>query len=150
MESISMDGKPAVQRRLLDTPEKEVGGLRWATEPNSFCQLSADYCFMFCAIPTGPEETLVVSKWLVHQDAVEGVDYDVQNLIETWTKTNLQDRALAENNQRGVNGLGYRPGPYSEEAEDFVINFQNWYREMVRAVAAQATGRSGDSQLGLG
>ena len=88
---------------------------------------------MFSVFPIGPEETLVVSKWLVHRDALEGVDYDIEKLTETWTATNLQDRALAENNQRGVNGMGYIPGPYSQDAEDFVIRFADWYRQEARA-----------------
>ncbi len=82
---------------------------------------------MFSAMPVGPNETLVVSKWLVHKDAVEGVDYDVETLAELWTKTNLQDLELAENNQRGVNALGYTPGPYSQEAETLVMHFVDWY-----------------------
>ena len=91
-----------------------------------------EYCFTFSAVPVGPEETKVVSKWFVHRDAVEGVDYDVDRLTETWTRTNLQDRSLAENNQRGVNGYGYVPGPYSQDAEDFVIRFARWYRAQLR------------------
>ena len=78
-------------------------------------------------MPIGPEETAIISKWLVHKDAVEGVDYDLERLTELWTKTNLQDRDLCENNQRGVNSLGYTPGPYSEEAEALVMRFSDWY-----------------------
>jgi Rieske 2Fe-2S family protein len=135
MESISRDGKPVVARRLGEIEARGTGALWWAIEPNNFCHAFSDYAFMFSAIPVGPQETRVVSKWLVHKDAVEGVDYSVDELIETWTKTNLQDRDLAENNQRGVNGLGYAPGPYSQEAEDFVIRFAQWYRDVVRAAA---------------
>jgi Rieske 2Fe-2S family protein len=47
----------------------------------------------------------------------------------------LQDRELAENNQRGVNGLGYVPGPYSQDAEDLLICFGNWYRAAARSAA---------------
>ena len=32
---------------------------------------------------------------------MEGVDYKVDRLIHMWNETNLQDRDLAENNQRG-------------------------------------------------
>jgi Rieske 2Fe-2S family protein len=134
MESISADGRPVVRRRLLELEEKEIGGLWWAMQPHSFCHALSDYAFMFSAIPVGPQETRVESKWVVHKDAVEGVDYTIESLTETWTKTNLQDRALAENNQRGVNGLGYVPGPYSLD-EDFVILFGDWYRAMVRSAA---------------
>jgi Rieske 2Fe-2S family protein len=58
---------------------------------------------------------------------VEGVDYEVDRLIHMWDATNRQDRDLAENNQRGINGRGYRPGPYSEENEPLVRRFIDWY-----------------------
>jgi Rieske 2Fe-2S family protein len=135
MESLSMDGGAAVARRLIVIDEKETGALWWAIEPNIFCHAFSDYAFMFSAIPMGPSETCVVSKWLVHKEAVAGVDFTIGGLTETWTKTNLQDRELAENNQRGVSGLGYQPGPYSSEAEVFVIRFTNWYRAIARAAA---------------
>jgi glycine betaine catabolism A len=137
MESLSMDGKPVVSRRLIDVQEREIGGFRWATEPNSFCHVLPEYAFMFSAIPVAPQQTIVISKWLVHRDAVEGIDYTVEGLSEIWTKTNLQDRALAENNQRGVNSVAYSPGLYSEQSEDLVIRFANWYRTEAR-FAAQA------------
>jgi Rieske 2Fe-2S family protein len=63
---------------------------------------------------------------------VEGVDYDLARLVETWDVTNRQDRDLAEMNQRGVNGRGYRPGPYSTEGEAFVLRFIDWYVSRVR------------------
>jgi Rieske 2Fe-2S family protein len=132
MESISMDGGAVVSRRLIEVREKEIGGLWWAIQPHSFCHALSDYAFLFSAIPVGPQETRVESKWLVHKDAVEGVDYTIERLTETWTKTNLQDRELAERNQRGVNGIGYVPGPYSVD-EDFVVWFGNWYRATVLA-----------------
>jgi Rieske 2Fe-2S family protein len=138
MESVSMDGKPVVARQLGAPGGTEIGGVRWAIEPASFCHVLPDYAFMFSAIPASTQETRVVSKWLVHKDAVEGVDYTIDSLIELWTTTNLQDRELAENNQRGVNGLGYVPGPYSQHAEDLLIRFGDWYRAAARS-AAQST-----------
>jgi Rieske 2Fe-2S family protein len=134
MESISTDGQPVVNRRLIALDEKEIGGLWWATQPHSFCHALSDYAFMFSVIPVGPQETRVESKWVVHKDAVEGVDYTIESLTETWTKTNWQDRELAERNQRGVNGIGYVPGPYSLD-EDFVVRFADWYRALVVSAA---------------
>jgi glycine betaine catabolism A len=139
MESISPDGKPVVTRRLIGLEDKEIGGLWWAMQPHTFCHALSDYAFMFSVIPVGPQETRVDSKWLVHKDAVEGVDYTIESLTETWTKTNLQDRELAENNQRGVNDIGYVPGPYSLD-EDFVVRFGDWYRAMVLSAAERASG----------
>jgi Rieske 2Fe-2S family protein len=131
--SMTIDGEPVVKKPMCEAGDGDIGSLRWAIEPHSFCHATADHLFMFSALPVGPNETLVVSKWLVHKDAVEGVDYDVEKLAELWTKTNLQDLELAENNQRGVNALGYTPGPYSQEAETLVMHFVDWY-------CARATG----------
>ncbi len=135
IESISMDGKPVVNRRLIESSESELGGFRWATDPNSFAHALVDYVFMFSVIPVGPQETHILCKWLVPKDAAEGVDYKLENLIETWMKTNFQDRDLTENNQRGVNSVAYRPGPYSADAEDYVTRFGQWYVSEARAAA---------------
>jgi Rieske 2Fe-2S family protein len=125
--TLSMDGKPVCAKLLCDIASGDIGSMRWALEPHCFAHATSDVVFMFSAMPIGPEETAIISKWLVHKDAVEGVDYDLERLTELWTKTNLQDRDLCENNQRGVNSLGYTPGPYSEEAEALVIRFSDWY-----------------------
>lgn len=53
----------------------------------------------------------------VHKDAIEGVDYRVDDLTDLWTRTNLQDRDLCETNQRGGNSLGYVPGPDNQATE---------------------------------
>ena len=83
-------------------------------------------------MPSGPRETLVTAKWLMHKDAVDGVDYDSSTIAEPWHTTNLQDRDLAENNQNGVDSPGYTPGPYSPEAETLVLRFVDWYCDRAR------------------
>jgi Rieske 2Fe-2S family protein len=100
---------------------------------------------MFSAFPVSPTETLVVSKWLVHKDAREGVDYDLDRLIALWNTTNLQDLALVENNQRGVNSAGYTPGPYSAEAEALLIRFVDWYCAKAGAYVRGRLGRPDDA-----
>lgn len=148
--TLSMDGKPACTKLMCDVADGDIGTMRWALEPHCFAHATSDVVFMFSAMPTGPQETVVISKWLVHKDAVEGVDYDLERLTELWTKTNLQDRDLCENNQRGVNSLGYMPGPYSEEAEMLVMRFVDWYCGEVRRhldEAAPADRRSARPRL---
>ena len=125
--TLSMDGGPACAKLMCDTANGDIGSMRWALEPHSFAHATERHGVHVQRHADRPEETVVTSKWLVHKDAVEGVDYDVENLTELWTKTNLQDRDLCENNQRGVNSLGYVPGPYSEEAEALVMRFVDWY-----------------------
>ncbi len=137
--SLTTDGKLAVQKLMVDTPSPEIGSLRWAIDPHVFCHSTADQTVMFSAMPTGPNETVVTCKWLVHKDAVAGVDYDIDRLTHLWTVTNLQDRDLVEMNQRGVNSFGYVPGPYNDQGEAFVKRFTEWYLDTAcRYVSARA------------
>ncbi|WP_227321867.1 aromatic ring-hydroxylating oxygenase subunit alpha [Acidisoma silvae] len=127
MVSMTMDGQPAVAKLMCPIGDGDIGSLRWALEPHSFCHSSGDFTFMFTCIPISTKETLVLGKWLVHKDAVEGVDYDLDNLVKLWDVTNMEDRDLCELNQRGVDSPAYRPGPYSEVAESLVLRFTDYY-----------------------
>lgn len=140
-QGMSMDGGFSVKKLMCTLGGGDIGSLRWALEPNSFCHSTADYTFAFIALPVSVHETHVISKWLVHEDAEEGVDYTIDALTELWTRTNIQDKALAENNQAGVNSPGYRPGPYSPDAEPLVIGMVDWYCAQAQAyLAAHAHG----------
>jgi Rieske 2Fe-2S family protein len=63
---------------------------------------------------------------LVHRDAVEGVDYDLDALTAVWRATNDQDGTLVARAQKGVANPAYEPGPYSLVEGD-VEAFVNWY-----------------------
>lgn len=130
--SISADGQHLSKKLMCDANNGNIGSMRWAIDPHCFAHATADHVFMFSVMPAGPNETHVYSKWYVHKDAVEGVDYDIESLTSLWTKTNLEDKALAENNQAGVNSIGYTPGPYSQEAEMLAQRFTDWYCHKAR------------------
>ena len=134
--SFTLDGKPAVAKLMGRVGDGNVGSLRFALDPNSFAHATGDYAFLFFALPHGPEETLVHMKWVVNKDAVEGVDYDLDRLTKVWSQTNDQDVWLIENNQRGVNSLGFEPGPYSAVSERTVMEFTEWYCGQVRRALA--------------
>ncbi len=126
-QTLTLDGRPAVRVPLCDGGD--IGSMRWALDPNSFCHATSDSVFAFSAMPTGPNETVVTAKWLVHRDAVEGRDYTIEGLTTLWDITNRQDRDLVEANQRGINSVGYAPGPYNREEESLVLRFVDWYCE---------------------
>lgn len=130
--TISMDGQPVCAKPLTGLNGGNVGSLRWAIDPHLFAHATGDHVFVFSCMPVGPRETHVFSRWYVHKDAVEGADYKVPELTELWLKTNAQDKALAENNHRGVLSPGYVPGPYSPEAEALVVRFSDWYCDRAR------------------
>lgn len=126
-ETISMDGKKVVKKPLGAVKDFTGGSLRWFYFPNTFNHIMGDYAFLFQLLPIGPQETRVNMKFLVHKDAVEGVDYDVETLTRAWVDTNNQDWELVENNQAGVNSMGYKPGPYHPQHERALIDFVAWY-----------------------
>ena len=86
----------------------------------------------FSLTPLGPDKTLLRTTWLVHEEAVEGVDYDPDNLAAVWRATNAQDSHLSAVNHAGIKGDGYRPGMYSVE-EKLVDAFKAFYVERSRA-----------------
>ena len=131
--SMTMDGEPVVKIPMCPAGQGDIGSLRWSIEPHGFAHAAADHLFMFSAVPVSPRETHIISKWVVHKDAVEGVDYKIEDLAELWTRTNLQDRDLVENNQAGVDSPAFRPGPFSEEAEALAIRFVDWYCRTAQA-----------------
>ncbi len=138
--SMTMDGKPACGRRLGIAPGVDAGVLRILHLPNSWNHFMADHAVVFRVLPLGPQRTQVTTKWLVHKDAVEGVDYEVETLRKVWDATNDQDRRLAEENQRGVNSRAYEPGPYSPTFEFGVVEFVAWYAERMQANLAEHGG----------
>jgi Rieske 2Fe-2S family protein len=92
-----------------------------------------DHAVTFMVIPLSAGETLVRTKWLVHQDAVEGVDYDLERLTSVWNATNAQDAHLVELAHAGTSSYGYKPGQYSRFTETQLDNFATWYVERMQA-----------------
>lgn len=131
--AMTMDGKLASQRLLGRLADPDLGSVRMLSLPNSWNHLGSDHVVSFRVLPISPTETEVTTKWLVHKDAVEGVDYDVGRLTEVWSATNDQDRRLVEITQMGVLSSAYVPGPYSSEIEMGVRDFVDWYCQTMRA-----------------
>ncbi|EBA44585.1 aromatic ring-hydroxylating oxygenase subunit alpha [Burkholderia pseudomallei] len=126
-ESQTLDAKVASKKLLGEFRQADLGGLSFWTQPNSWHHFMSDHIVTFSVIPLSAGETLVRTKWLVHRDAKEGIDYDVKNLTAVWNATNDQDRALVEFSQRGAASSAYEPGPYSPYTEGLVEKFCEWY-----------------------
>lgn len=126
--SYTTSGRPAVRRKLSDTVQADrIGTLMLYHYPTTWNHVLIDHAITFRVIPLSATETAVTTKWLVHKDAVEGVDYDLAELIHVWTETNDEDRRIVEENAFGIKSPAYEPGPYSEFHEGGVIQFLDWY-----------------------
>lgn len=131
-ESQTPDGRAACARLLGSMTRKDTGDLHlWGI--NSWNHVMGDHAVVIAAYPVAPDRTLVRTKWLVHRDAVEGVDYDLANLVAVWQATNEQDGALVSRAQAGVESTGYQPGPYSPFTEGALDDFATWYVERMIA-----------------
>ncbi len=126
--SYTLSGKPAVTRGLSDSvTEEKIGALLLFHYPTTWNHVLGDHAVTFRVLPISATETQVTTKWLVHKDAVECVDYTIEDLTRGWTATNDQDRRIVEENQRGVSSPAFEPGPYSPVHEPSVMQFIDWY-----------------------
>lgn len=124
--SESMDGRQ-VAPLMGDYSDPDVGTLRMRTMPNMWMHASCDHAVTTRLLPAGPHSTKVRVAWLVHQDAEEGRDYNLDKLMPFWQLTSEQDWELCAYVQRGVKSHRYRPGPFSTYKEYNVDAFVRWY-----------------------
>ena len=139
--SYTMSGKAAVRRPLSDNvSEPNIGTMLLFHYPSTWNHVLSDHAVSFRVLPVGPKQTQLTTKWLVHKDAVEGVDYTIDELTRVWRATNDQDRRIVEENQIGVSSPAFEPGRYSPPHEGGVIQFVEWYAAaMERALTGETT-----------
>jgi Rieske 2Fe-2S family protein len=131
-ESQTMNTKVASTRLLGDNTRRDLGDTHLWTH-NSWSHFMSDHAVISYLIPLAPDRTLVRTKWLVHEDAIEGVDYALSDLIEVWQATNAQDARLVAINHQGTQDPGYRPGPFSPFTETYLERFSRWYATRLEA-----------------
>jgi Rieske 2Fe-2S family protein len=126
--SYTMSGHAAVRRPLADAVrEPDIGTLLLFHYPSTWNHIMGDHAISFRMLPVSPTETQLTTKWLVHRDAVEGVDYDIAEMTEVWLATNREDQRICQENQIGVTSPAYAPAAYSPVHEDGVVQFVDWY-----------------------
>ena len=126
----SRDGKPVAP--LLGTIKDYDGG---ATDtqigPVSYGLLYCDHVILYRFTPTAVDATDCEVTWLVRDSAVEGQDYELDDLIWLWDVTTIADKRIIQDNQRGVNSRFFVPGPFTP-MEYFTQQFTEWYLDIIR------------------
>ena len=131
--SLTTDGWPASAKPMGDFAHgREPYTAAIHLKPTFAAVCSPDYAVLLRDRPLAVDRTEVTMHWLVRADAVAGVDYDLDNLVKVWDSTNLQDWALCERTQLGVQSRSFRPGPLSGD-EPSVAGFHYAYAEMLAA-----------------
>jgi Rieske 2Fe-2S family protein len=91
----------------------------------------ADHLVVHLLRPIDARHTRWETRWFVSDTAVEGVDYDVNDLTAVWRATNRQDISLCESADRGVRSRRFVPGPLHPEFESAVAATLDLYRELM-------------------
>lgn len=131
-ESQTEDATAASSKLLGKMTRKDLGDTHlWGH--NSWNHFMGDHAVTSLVIPLSADKTLVRTKWLVHKDAVEGVDYDLHKLTHVWIETTNQDADLVARSQAGVSDPAYEPGVYSRFSERALDDFATWYIDRMRA-----------------
>lgn len=112
---------------MVDVPDLDVGSLRLVGMPNFWGHANVDYTMTTQVIPISAHETQIDVAFLVRQDAVEGIDYAVDDVAAVWRATSAQDWQICEHNYAGICSSAYRPGRLSASMEASVTEFINWY-----------------------
>jgi len=130
MKTFSMDGERVCTLPLGEARDGDSAGfLLWPlfNGPVFF----VDHAVSLELTPLSVGQSHFVCEWYVHEDAVEGVDYDRQRLVEVFHVTNTEDKAFGERNYAGMRSSRFSPGPLHPRREDGVIAGYEAYRAMM-------------------
>ncbi len=107
--------------------------------PAWLTSLQPDYFLSYRLLPRSASETLVTADIYFHASAfVES--FDMSEVVAFWSRTNAEDRAICERQQRGMASPSFEPGPYAS-VEDGVFAFDRKlvaaYRRLIEEGAAK-------------
>jgi len=118
-------GKPA-SMLMGKFKDYDRGYTSVGTSPFNSLLMCNDFATLFTFIPISTLYTQVELMWLVHKDAKEGKDYNIDEMIWMWDETTIADKRIIEDNQKGVLSKQYTPGPLSQ-MEKGLEKFKSWY-----------------------
>ncbi len=108
----SKDGEPVAP--LLGNLTGYDGGASDITfGPFNYFLAYSDHVVGYVFTPIDGKNCQCEIYWLVRGDAVEGKDYDRDELMWLWDVTTHADQRIIVNNWKGVKSKYYQPGPFS-------------------------------------
>ena len=123
-------GKP-IAKLMGKFKQYDNGYTSVGTSPFNSLLMCNDFATLFTFIPKATLYTEVELMWLVHKDAKEGVDYNLEEMIWMWDETTIADKRIIEDNQKGVLSKKYLPGPLSQ-MEKGLEKFKIWYLKQLQ------------------
>ena len=128
--SETRSGKPA-SKLMGNFKEFDGGYTTIGPSPFNSLIMSNDFATCFTFLPKTNKKTLIELMWLVDNNAIEGIDYNKEEISWLWDETTLADKRIIEDNQKGVLSKKYVPGPLSK-MELGLEKFKNWYLKSLK------------------
>lgn len=125
-KSITFDGEPASKKPIGPFKEHDPSTLSMWFNPNAWIHFASDHIATNWVLPISEDKCALYTSWIVHEDAVEGVNYQPDHLKEVWQVTNSEDVALCESMTAGTKSAFYKPGPFAKD-ERFCIQLSDWF-----------------------
>jgi len=126
----SKDGKPLAPL-LGDISDFDGGAHDFKIGPMLFGLAYCDHVMLYSFKPISRDYADCDITWLVRGDAVEGKDYNKEELIWLWDVTTAADKSIIEHNQAGVSSRMFQPGPFST-FEGSTQRWVEWYLQAIR------------------
>ena len=120
----SRDGQP-VAPLLGKLTDYDGGASDLTLGPFSYFLAYSDHVVAYVFTPVDLADCECKVFWLVRCDAVEGKDYDRDEVIWLWDVTTYADEKIIVNNWKGLLSRYYEPGPFSE-MERLERRFTEW------------------------
>lgn len=108
-ERVNIDGK-AYRPAFPGLDEEEIRKIYYLhIYPHLYIGMAADYVFLATIFPMGPEESVVHGYWLFEESVLEN-DGHIQDAVDFWDVTSLQDWKACELAHDGNKSTKYKDG----------------------------------------
>lgn len=125
-ERVNIDGK-AYRPPFEGLDEEEMRKIYYLhIYPHLFIGMSADYVFMATVFPVDPNESIVHGYWLFDPKVLADENITIQDAIDFWHITSLQDWKACELTHQGNRSRVYKSGGILTPAEWRTSAFKNY------------------------
>ncbi len=125
-KSTSFNGAPCCKKLIGPHKEYDEGTLSFWFNPNAWIHFVSDHIATNWILPLDDHKCVLYTSWIVHEDAVEGKDYEYEQMTDVWKVTNAEDEGLCQSMTQGAQSDYYRPGVFSDD-ERHSKQFCDWY-----------------------
>ena len=130
-KSTSFDGEPCSAKLIGPHKEYDEGTLSFWFNPNAWIHFASDHIATNWILPLDEQKCVLHISWIVHEDAMEGKDFEYEHMTSVWKVTNAEDEDLCKSITQGALSDYYRPGVFSDD-ERHCKQFCDWYMKYSR------------------